>query len=420
MTKFITAKEAARLLLPGATVFIQAANGEPTDLTAAIAEDDQSGHSVHFTAIMLPGVNHTDPASLGVDAKAISFFITPETSRSFKDGKTSFIPLSYSGITRYFSDYDGFDFALIQVSPPDADGNCSLGSSVDFVPLILSKSKTLIAEINEAMPHLPGSPTILLNSINYAVKTDHPLAGFAEPAVNEDQNAIGRLVADLVSDGATIETGIGKLPTMVLKALGSKNDLGVHSGMVSDAMADLISSGVINGTRKNIDTGKVVTGVALGSTRLHKFIRGRDDILFRPASYTHNPDILKQNDTFVAINSVIEIDLFGQINGETIGGKQVGGQGGLADFMKGAKLAKYGRSIVVLPASAAKGTVSKIVPKLDVVTCPRSDVDYVVTEHGVADIRYKNPDDRTASLIDIAAPEFRDELKAAWKTWRSD
>ncbi len=270
------------------------------------------------------------------------------------------------------------------------------------------------------MPHLPGSPTILLDSINYAVKTDHPLAGFAEPADNEDQNAIGRLVADLVSDGATIETGIGKLPTMVLKALGSKNDLGVHSGMVSDAMADLISSGVINGTRKNIDTGKVVTGVALGSTRLHEFIRGRDDILFRPASYTHNPDILKQNDTFVAINSVIEIDLFGQINGETIGGKQVGGQGGLADFMKGAKLAKYGRSIVVLPASAAKGTVSKIVPKLDVVTCPRSDVDYVVTEHGVADIRYKNPDDRTASLIDIAAPEFRDELKAAWKTWRSD
>jgi len=409
----LSALDAARLLPENAAVFIQGANGEPTDLTTAMANDDQSGNGVHFTSIMLPGVNHTDPASLGENADAISFFITPETSVSFKAGKTNFIPLSYSGITRYFDDSDGFDFALIQVSPPDGNGVCSLGSSVDFVPSILPKTKTVIAEINQAMPFISGSPSISLADIDVAVETDHPLAGFEEPSLSEDQGTIGRLVADLIPDGSTIETGIGKLPTMVLNALKNKNDLGVHSGMISDAMADLIDSGVINGTRKQVDISKVVTGVALGSPRLHQFIRGREDILFRPASYTHSPDILKQNDTFVAINSVIEIDLFGQINGETIGGKQVGGQGGLADFMKGAKLAAHGRSIVVLPASAARGAISKIVPKLDVVTCPRSDVDYVVTEHGIADIRYKNLDDRAAALIAIAAPEFRDELNEA-------
>jgi len=363
----------------------------------------------------LPGVNRTDPASLGENSDAVSFFITPETSQSFKAGRTVFLPLSYSGIMRYFADSDGFDFALIQVSPPDAEGNCSLGSSVDFVPTIIPKTKTLIAEINQAMPYQHSSPTIGLDSIHYAVETDHPLVGFDEIVISEEQNTIGRLVAELIADGSTIETGIGQLPTMVLKALHDKNDLGVHSGMVSDAMADLIDCGVINGRQKNVDTGKVVAGVALGSPWLHAFIRDREDIFFRPVSYTHNPDIIKQNDNFIAINSVIEIDLFGQINGETIGGKQVGGPGGLADFMRGAKLAKNGRSIIVLPATVASHTISKIVPKLDVVTCLRSDVDYVVTEYGVADIRYKNLDDRATALIAVAAPEFRDELAENWK-----
>lgn len=419
MTQFVSAQKAARLLHKNATVFLQGANGEPTDLTSALAEDDQSGRGIKVTSIMLPGVNHTDPASLGEDASATSFFITPETAKSFESGKTNFIPLSYSGITRYFNDIDGFDFALIQVSPPDGNGNCSLGSSVDFAPIILPKSKIVIAEINQSMASQPGSPSIPLDSIDYAIETDHPQAGFAEPAINEEQNTIGKLVADLVTDGATIETGIGKLPTMVLNALRDKNDLGVHSGMISDAMADLIDKGVVTGNQKNIDKGKVVAGVTLGSPRLHQFVGGREDILFRPASYTHNPDILKQIDNFVAINSVIEIDLFGQINGETIKGRQVGGQGGLADFMRGAKLAKGGRSIVVLPASAARNTISKIVPKLDVVTCARSDVDLVVTEHGVADIRYMNIDDRAAALIAIAAPEFRDGLKDSWKELRN-
>ena len=415
MPHYISAQDAARLLHEDASVYIQAANGEPTELTSAISTDAQSGNGIHFTAIMLPGVNRTDPASLGESSDAVSFFITPETSQSFKEGRTVFLPLSYSGITRYFADSNGFDFALIQVSPPDAEGNCSLGSSVDFVPAIIPKTKTLIAEINQAMPFQHGSPTIRLDSIHYAVETDHPLVGFDEIVINEEQNTIGRLVAELIADGSTIETGIGQLPTMVLKALHDKNDLGVHSGMISDAMADLIDSGVINGRQKNVDTGKVVAGVALGSPRLHAFIRHREDIFFRPVTYTHNPDIIKLNDNFIAINSVIEIDLFGQINGETIGGKQVGGQGGLADFMRGAKLAKNGRSIIVLPANVAGHTISRIVLKLDVVTCPRSDVDYVVTEYGVADIRYKNLDDWAAALIAIAAPEFRDELAESWK-----
>ncbi len=420
LPQFISALDAARLLHEGAGVFIQGANGEPTELTSAIAEDKVAANGVHFTAVMLPGVNHTDPASLGENASATSFFITPETARSFEEGRTRFIPLSYSGVTRYFEDSDGFDFALIQVSPPDAGGICSLGSSVDFVPSILPKTKILIAEINQAMPFQPGSPAIPLSSIDYAVETDHPQAGFEEPHINEEQNTIGRLTAELIADGSTIETGIGKLPTMVLKTLGEKNDLGIHSGMISEPMADLIENGNVTGVRKNIDTGKVVAGVTLGSPRLHQFVAGRDDILFRPASYTHSPDILKQLDNFVAINSVISIDLFGQINGDTIDGRQVGGQGGLADFMKGAKLAKGGRSIAVLPASAAANTISKIVPKLDIVTCSRSDVDYVVTEHGLADIGYRNLDDRAAALIAIAAPEFRDELKENWKSLRSN
>jgi len=415
LTQFITALDAARLLHKNAAVFIQSANGEPTALTSAIAGDDQAGNGVHFTSNMIPGVNRTDPASLGENASATSFFITPESAKSFADGRTQFIPLSYSGITRYIEDSDGFDFALIQLSPPDAEGNCSLGSSVDFVPVIVPNTKTVIAEINQAMPFQPGSPTIPLDSIDYAVETDHPLVGVDEIDISEETNLVGRLVADLITDGSTIETGIGKLPTMVLKALSNKNDLGIHSGMITDAMADLMETGVINGSRKKIDQNKAVAGICVGSPRLHKFINDRTDILFQPVSYTHSADILKQLDNFVAINSVIEIDLFGQINGETIGGRQVGGQGGLVDFMRGAKLAKGGRSVVVLSASAAGNTISKIVPKLEMVTCLRSDVDYVVTEHGAVDIRYKNVGDRAAALISIAAPEFRNELTENWK-----
>ena len=421
MVKVVAADAVPGLLHPGMKVFVQGVTGEPTALLTALAENPSASDGVHYLSCMIPGFNRTDPASFHANARLTGFFVTADVRESYEQGKMRFMPLHYSAIYAHLSQLPFVDAALIQVSPPNGNGECSLGISVDFQLAVLERAKLVIAEVNRRMPGSSGSPTIAYDRIDYAVETDRPLPVQETGDIPEALSALGRNVADLIDDGDTIQIGIGRLPAAILAHLDEKRDLGLQGGMITDEVMRLSQAGVLTGAAKSIDRDKTVCGAALGSQALYDWLRGNDHVLFRSASYTHNVRVIAEIDNFVSINAILEIDLFGQANGEMIDGRQVSGTGGMMDFVTGARLARNGRSILAMPATAGRGKLSRIVPWLDassVVTCPRADVDYVVTEHGAARLRDKSEDERAEVLIAVAAPEFRPELTAAWQALR--
>ncbi len=413
MPEFVSREAVPSLLQGGQNIFVQGANGEPSVVLAALkkAGDRHPGKSgVHYCGVFVPGLNHWDPASFSANDTMTAFFATPELRPSIDQGTTRLIPLHYSSIEDYLQKEIRFDVLLIQVSPPDRNRMCNLGVSVDFVPTLLEGNATVIAEINASMPVSNNSPSIPLDRIDYAVEVNHPLVEPPESKNQPEGDTLSRYVASLIKDGDTIETGVGKQPSAILEALRDKNDLGFHSGLISAPVLSLIENGNINGSRKSIDKGVAVTGVAYGPQKFYEAMALRDDISFRPVSYTHNIGTLRKLENFVAINSAIEVDLFGQVNTEFVNDRQVSGVGGLVDFMRGARVARNGRSIIAIPAKAGSKGKSRIVPLVRIATCSRNDVDYVVTEYGIASLRNKTARERAEALISIAAPEFRDEL----------
>lgn len=418
MPKVISPNAMTNLLSSGMTVFLQGASGEPTVLTDALRRHPEASDGVHYLSVLIPGVNHSDPAGFHSRANLTTFFIYSDVAKSLAEGRVQFMPLHYSGIDEFLRSRQNLDIALIQVGPPDAEGNCSLGISVDFVPTILDQARIIVAEVNARLPDLPGSPKVPFASFDYVVYSDCPILNIDVGDIPEQLNEVAQRVADLINDGDCLQIGIGKLPSAILNSLYSKHNLGLHSGMITDEVMGLVEGGAMNGTLKTIDTGKMVCGVALGSAELYDWCGGRSDLLFRPVSATHDTRIVSQIDNFVSINSVLEVDLFGQTNSEMLDGRQISGTGGFVDFIRSARMSRGGRSILALTATAGRGRKSRIVPKLDansMVSGLRADIDYVVTEFGATSLKYKSMDERAVALIDIAAPEHREELKDAWK-----
>ena len=421
MPQIVAADHLPNLLAPGQSVFVQASTGEPAELLAALAAAPEASRGVHYVGCLVPGINRTDPAAFHPEARLTTFFVQAELQASFAAGRVRFLPLHYSGISAYIKSLPPMDLALIQVSPPDAEGMCSLGLSVDFVPMIFQAAKCIVAEVNRRMPALPGSPRVPYDALHYVVECDRPLLELPTGGLPDTVATIGGRVAELIGDGDTIQIGIGKLPAAILSGLGDRRDLGLHGGMVTDEVAELVDVGALSGTRKSIDTGKMVCSAAIGTSRVFDWVVGRDDLLFRPADYTHNVPVIASIDNFVSINSVLEVDLTGQANAETMAGRQISGTGGLVDFVRGARMANNGRSILALSATAARGSISRIVPQLPAgaaVSCPRADIDYVVTEHGAARLKDKSVDERAEALIAVADPAFRDELASQWTELR--
>lgn len=409
MPKLIAASALPDLLSEGANVFIQGGSGEPTALLTALRE--RGGPSnVSYVAVFPPGINRWDPAAFAPQSTMTAFFATPELAETVARGATRLLSLPYGEIYRHLYGQAPIDVALIQVAPTSSRHEYSLGLSVDFVPAALNRARIVVAEINRAMPAAPGSPTIPASRIDFAVEVDHPLPEAPDDEPDTVSLRLARQVATLVRDGDTIQTGMGRIPSAVLAALGEKNDLGFHSGLLTEPVLRLMEAGVITGARKPIDRGAAVTGIAFGSQGFYQAIGGRYDVLFRPVAYTHAPGVLRELNRFVAINSAIEVDLLGQINSEAIGSRQISGVGGLKDFTRGARLANGGRSIIALTSRAGLHGASRIVRRVSKVTCPASDVAFVVTEHGVADLREPCAEARAAAIIAIAAPEFRDDL----------
>jgi 4-hydroxybutyrate CoA-transferase len=391
-------------------------------LLGAIAAVPEASDGVHYLACLIPGVNRVDPAAFHPRARLTSLFVHPDIERSYAAGRVRFMPLHYSGFYDYLARHRPIDVALIQVGPPHADGYCSVGPCVDFAPAVLDDARLVVAEVNRALPAPPGAPRVAWERLDRVVEVDHPLVTLDSGALSGPLQAVGEHVASLVEDGDVIQAGIGKLPAAILARLADRRDLGLHGGMITDEVADLAEAGVVNGARKSVDRGLMVCGVALGSERLYAWSETREDLVFRPVGETHDVRRIAAIDRFVSINSVLEVDLTGQGNAEVIGARQVSGTGGLLDYVRGARLSRGGRSILALASTAGGGKVSRIKPVLEegaVVSCPRADVDYVVTEHGIASLRDCSIDERAEALIAVADPTFRAALIEAWERRRA-
>jgi len=396
----------ARYIKAGDGIWWSQTSAEPTPLVHALLDQvDRIGPVRAFVGMTW---NTRLTTELPENLSVVSYGALGELRALSKAGLLEVIPCNYSALPRLFAQGAlPHDVGLVQVSPPDADGLCSLGVGVDYIADALDHTRVLIAEVNHQMPSTIGSTKIPLARFAATVETDRPLLALVSPPASQTESTIAALVAGLVEDGDTLQLGVGALPSAVLARLSERNDLGIHSGMISDGVVELIDLGVITGDAKEIDRGVVVTGAALGSSALYERVRELG-IQFRPASYTHSPQTLSQLRRLVSVNSAIEVDLTGQVNAERRHGTYVGAVGGQSDFSRAASLTGR-RSIIALRSRS--GSHSTIVPSTRTVTTSRADVDVVVTEHGIAELRGHGFRERARRLAAIADPEFRAELE---------
>lgn len=416
MKRWVKKDEVAGFFEPGMTVFVAGATAEPSEILAALQRQPDRCAGVHFVSISIPGINGFDFSALHPEIRSTTFFATPENRASIEAGNTDFVPLQYRVIFDYLSNGLKVDIVLAQLPPAQGD-TISLGLCADFLPAVLDEAGMVIAEINERQPVPSDSPTISLDRIDLAVACDRPVAEFPAQKADKTVTAIGAHIKQLIDDGDCLQIGIGTIPGAALAALSDKNDLGIHSGLISDGVMALANAGNITGRYKTQDQNKIVTGTTLGSDSLIQWAGDAPDLMIRPVGYTHDPGVIRQIDNFVSINSAVEVDLFGQVNADMMGGRQWTGPGGAVDMMRGAALSRGGRSIVALKATAANGERSRIVAALDqniAATALRTDIDYVVTEYGARRVRYLSTAARAEALIGITAPAFRDQLRDEW------
>jgi acyl-CoA hydrolase len=398
----------AQYIRPGDGIWWGQAGAEPEPLVNALL--DQADSIGPVRAFMGMSWNERFADALPDSLTVLSYGGLGQLRRLSRRGSLQVVPCNYSALPGLFA--RGLlpaDVGLVQVSAPDADGLVSLGIGVEYVADALPHARTLIAEVNQQMPRTAGTARLPLSVFSATVETDRPLREAPAREPDAVDRAIGALVAGLVRDGDTLQVGVGALPNAILLALSGHADLGIHSGMITDGVLDLVEAGAVTGVKKEIDPGLVVTGAALGSSAMYDKL-ARFPIEFRPASYTHHPAVLARLRSLVAVNSALEVDLLGQVGAELAGGVHVGAVGGQADFSRAASLTGA-RSVIALRSESRAG--STIVPALagGVVTTGRADVDAVVTEHGVARLTGCTVNERARRLIEIAAPRYRESLE---------
>jgi acyl-CoA hydrolase len=344
-----------------------------------------------------------------------SLFVGPALREPIEEGRADFMPIFLADIPRLFtSRVIRLDAAIIQLSPPDRHGICTLGTSVDAAKAAADSAPLLIAEINDQMPRTHGNTIVRFDRVNAFIHTDRSLIEHHASPETDVEARIGQLIADLVEDGSTLQTGIGTIPDAVLSRLSGKHELGVHTEMFSDRVVDLVESGVITNRLKKVHPNRMTTSFVNGSKRLFDFVHENPTVEFHPCDRTNDTALIRQNDKVVAINSALEIDLTGQVCADSLGHRIYSGIGGQMDFIHGAALSDGGKPVIAIPATAAKGTVSRIVPELKPgagVVTTRGHVHWVVTEFGAVNLHGKTLRERGEALISIAHPDFRLELR---------
>jgi acyl-CoA hydrolase/GNAT superfamily N-acetyltransferase len=410
----LTADQAVAHIKPGQRIFIGTGCGEPLELVRALTRRAYELPDTEIIHLLTFGEAPYAHRELAQYFRTNSFFIAENVRGIIQEGLGDYTPIHLSDVPRLFSSGQlPLDAALIQVSPPDQQGMVSLGVSVDIVKTAAENASLVIAQINPRMPRTHGDSFLHVHEMDWLVPVEEDIIEIPEPEVDEDTRQIGENLAALVDDGSTLEVGIGRIPQALLGFLKGKKNLGIHTEMISDGIVDLIQAGVVTGSRKTMDKGKVVASFCLGTRKLYDFIDDNPTFAFHPTEYVNNPHVISQQHKMVAINVALEIDLTGQVCADSIGAKFFSGVGGQVDFNRGASKARGGKAIIAIPSTAVGGSVSRIVthlsPGAGVVTT-RAGVNYVVTEYGVAYLHGKSIQERAMALICIAHPKFRAQL----------
>lgn len=413
-----SAEEALKHISNGSRVVSGHAAGEPSYLLTVMSEHKEWYQDVEICHMVSLGKNEYCQKGMEGHFRHNALFVGANTKQAVSEGRGDYTPCFFYEVPRLFETEIPVDVALIMVTPPDQHGKVSLGVSVDYTRAAAKNAKIVIAQVNDQMPYTYGDSQMDVSEIDYFVEHSAPLPELKPAVLGDVEKAIGANCASLIHDGDTLQLGIGAIPDAVLLSLKGKKDLGIHSEMFSDGVVELVEAGVITNKKKELLPGKMVANFLMGSKRLYDFVDHNENVAMYPADFTNDPVVVAKNDHIVCINSSVQIDLMGQACSESIGLKQISGTGGQVDFIRGASMAKNGIAILAMPSTAAKGKISKIVPLLDegaAVTTSRNDIDYVVTEYGIAHLKGKTLKNRAKALIKIAHPDFRADLIQAFK-----
>jgi 4-hydroxybutyrate CoA-transferase len=400
-------------------LYLQCAAATPSVLLDALVDRAPELEDVSVVHLHCEGPGPHLRPEMAPHFRHRALFIGPNARAAVNEGRADFVPVFLSDVPRLFeTGMLPLDYVFVNATPPDAHGFCSLGTSVEAMHAAIRAAKTVVVQFNSGMPRTLGDSFIDIDDIDLAIECDVPPYQVSMPEIGEVERRIGEYVADLIPDGATLQMGIGAIPTAVGAALRHKKDLGVHTEMMTDTVVDLVDAGVINGRRKERNRGKIVATFMMGTKKLYDFVHDNPMVEMRPTDFTNDTHVIRTFSRMVSINSAIEVDLTGQIVADSIGHRMYSGVGGQMDFVRGASLAAEGQAFIALPATAANGSMSRVVPSLKEgagVVTTRAHARTVVTEYGVAQLWGRSLQERAKALIAIAAPEFRDELCAEAK-----
>jgi len=415
--KIATPEQAANAITSGNRVFLTGNCSVPQEVMKALVRLAPELSNVEIVQVLTVGnADYVAPEMAG-HLRVNTLFISDNVRQAVNDGRADFTPCFLAEIPLLFKNgYLPLDVALVHVAPPDEHGFCSFGIEVGVTKTAAQSAKVVIAEVNPNMPRTLGDAFIHISKLTHIVPVEYALPELSMGATTDLSRQIARHIAGMIPDGATLQMGIGGIPDAVLHELTNHKHLGVHTEMFSDGIINLVERGVVDGEMKSLHPGKIIAGFMLGTRRLYDFVNDNPVVELHPTEYVNDPFIISRNDRMVAINSAIEVDLTGQVCSDSIGPRLYSGVGGQVDFIYGASRSKGGIPIIALPSTAnVKGqVVSKIVPLLKTgagVVTTRNHVRYIVTEHGVADLYAKTLRERARALINIAAPEFREELE---------
>ena len=413
-----TPAQAVQQIKSGQRVVVAHACGEPSIILDALVANAAQYENVEIIHMVAMGKAAYCQPQYDKNFHHNAFFLGGSTRAAATEGRVDFTPVYFSEIPSLLREDLRPNVTLLQCSPPDAHGYVSLGVSVDYTKPAAEASDLVIAQVNQNMPRTLGDSFLHVTQIGCLVEADTPVIELAPPKIGDVERAIGENVASLVRDGDTLQLGIGAIPDAVLLFLKEKNDLGIHTEMFSDGVVELVEAGVITNKAKTLHRGQSVATFLLGTRRLYDYVNNNPAVAMYPVDYVNDPYVIGQNDNLVSINSCVQVDIMGQVVSTSAGLRQISGVGGQVDFVRGANLSKGGRAIMAMPSTTGKGKISKIVPFLDqgsAVTTTRNEVNYVITEYGIAKLKGKSLRQRAEALIRIAHPDFRDELTAEFR-----
>jgi len=414
-SKSVSLEEAVGAVESSNRIFISGNAATPLLLTNALAKRKDALQNVEVNHVLLLGDDPLSKPGMENHFRHNSLFVGPADREAIAEGRSDYVPVHLSEIPDLFRrGIIPLDVVLIQVSPPDEHGFMSFGVECVASKAAAESAKVVVAQVNETMPRTLGDVFIHVSHVHKIVECSEPLIALERKGSTTVEKKIAGYIASLIEDGDTLQLGIGGIPDAVITALSSQQHLGIHTEMVSDGVVEAIDRGVITNRKKTLHPGKVIATFVFGSQSLYEYVDNNPIFELHPCDYTNDPFVIAQNERMVAINSAIEVDLTGQVCSDSIGSKIYSGFGGQIDFIRGAAYSKHGKPIIALPSTAARGTLSRIVPQLKPgagVVTSRADVHYVVTEYGIASLHGRNLKQRAEALIEITHPGFRSELE---------